>query len=235
MPTLRARLPSTAVALAALALATGCTTVEVVSIDDRVAPSWPDALPLPLTVGVEPLALEPDAFGDARDWQRRLPQVLRERDVFRRVLDDARDPDAQLRISGRVGGRFEPAGLGNFLTWIPGPFIYMQAWRGSVFVYDAQTQLEVREACSGEVVTTLDVATRHEFSFRSGNPGYVFGALIIVPGVIRGVMAQEPREEYRRQTYERAYADLWSRVAAELANDPALWGWGGESTRLCDN
>lgn len=220
-------------AAAVLALA-ACTSIEVVERDSLAPPAQPGDLPLALDAGLAPLVITPDDYGDAREWQQRLPRVLRELGVFERIFDDARDTSVDIRVEGRVGGRFHRGGFLNFFTWIPGPFVYMQAWRGSHFVYDAWSEVQILEACSGDPISSHRVETSHEFSFKSSNPGYLFGALIIIPGVVRGVMAQTPNDDFRRQTYERAYADLWQRVAAAIAADPALRAWGGESTRLCD-
>lgn len=204
-------------------LVSACSA-RVVNLGSRaLAVSLPAGLPFDWSVGVEPLTRRGDSYGDASDWQEGLEGALRKHQVFVDVhYPYSGEEPVDFILRGSVTGKFRSgSGFPNFLTWWPGPLVFAHNWRGTRFVYDTHAELELVDARSRKVVARYDEKAEHQLIHRSTNPGPFFGALIIIPGVVKGIMTTWPRGRYRSMTYEAAYGDFWRQVSMSIARERA--------------
>ncbi len=77
-------------------------------------------------------------------------------------------------------------------------------------IYDAHTE---------EILGKFHAESSYELSHKSGNPFPFVGALMVIPGVIKGSLSASPRSKYRYQIYEATYQNLWKRIAVLIAKD----------------
>lgn len=207
-----------------IVLLTGCTTFHITNIDSKaVVEDLRADSTIEEVVSVDKMRIGPNnEYGDADSWQQGLSESLKSAGGFKYVasphFDDA---DVDIVVRGEVSGEFQNRGFLNFITWWPGPFLFMHNWRGSRFLFDAQADVELFDNRLNTVVGKYHAKTSHELVHRSNNPGPMFAALIVVPGVIKGIMTSWPREKYRRQMYEVAYPDLWKQISQDIAKDQA--------------
>jgi hypothetical protein len=97
----------------------------------------------------------------------------------------------------------------------------MHTWRGTRFTYDAHTEIEMVDVKTATVVGRYRAECRHKLIHRSPNPFHALGALLIAPGVAKGVSSIEPQERYRSSLYAAAYSRLWEPVVAQIIADRA--------------
>lgn len=106
-----------------------------------------------------------------------------------------------------------------FLPGWPGPFIFAPNWRGTRYIYDAHADIKLTDASSGEFLGEYHAESSHELIHKSNNPGPIFAAITIIPGLIKGGMSVSPRTKYRQQMYEVAYPNLWKKIAIQIDED----------------
>jgi hypothetical protein len=195
-------------------------TITRVGGDETPAPSVPVALPFHDTVSV---TTRPHnrGYSDARTFQTGLGDALRKAGVFQRVRKGRAGEPTTLELRGDVRGHFESDGAANFFTWFFGPLVFAHNWRGTKHVYVAEAELELVETASGKVVGHYQAEVSYEFQHRSNNPGPILGALLIVPGLVKGAMSVDPREKHRAMIYQEAYPGLWQEVVAQIVADRA--------------
>jgi hypothetical protein len=204
-----------------LALSGGCA-IKVVNLTPAMAPGRESAeTPFEDTVAVEVLrGTDSGGYEDAADFQQGLAQALREGRVFRRITDpQAADYQVDFVLRGTVGGEFHSSSLLNFITWFPGPIVLMHHWRGTRFTYDARADIEMVDARTEMVVGRYHVENREELIHRSANPFHGLGAILILPGVLKGVSSISPSERYRSLLYAAAYSKLWDPLVAQIIAD----------------
>jgi len=195
---------------------TGCTTFNIVDLNESV-PVHEGALKTNSDrLGVQPLEVQND-YGDALPFQQDLANVLRSEGAFNNISHPVNTNDnVELLIRGKVSGKFRKKSAKNFFTWWPGPLIFAHNWRGTRFVYDAFADIELINAGTGEVLGNYHAESAHELIHKSAGPGPFLGALVIIPGVIKGAVSVSPRGRYRKRMYEAVYADLWHKVAVMI-------------------
>jgi len=185
----------------------------------------PAGLPFDDSVGIESIRVDAGADAETKRWQGDLAGVLRKETIFQRVDDPCRSDDpTNLLLRAKVSGRFRGGGgygFLNFLTWFPGPFLFTHNWRGTRFEYEARADVELIDAQTREVVGNYEAQKAYKLIHRSSNPGPMFGAMVIIPGVVKATVSTWPREKYRRMFYEKTYPELWELIAARMANDRA--------------
>ncbi len=202
----------------------GCTTFQINELDPKTTWEGGQADPtLEEVIGVEKIAITSnDEYGDAENWQQSLSESLKKDGGFNYIVFPYySEADVDLIVRGQVSGQFRNRGFLNFITWWPGPFLLMHNWRGTRFIFDAQANVELIDKKLNTVIKTYHATTSHEMIHRSNNPGPIFGAVIFIPGVIKGIMSAWPREKYRKEVYEVAYPALWKKISQEIANDQA--------------
>jgi len=201
---------------------TGCTTFKVVDLNESISAQEGSLKTNANRVGVQLLEAKSD-YGDALSFQQGLANSLRTEGVFNNISYPVNANDnVELLIRGKVAGQFRKNGAKNFFTWWPGPLIFAHNWRGTRFVYDAFVDIELINAGTGEVLGNYHAESAHELIHKSAGPGPFIGALVIVPGVIKGAVSVSPRGKYRQKLYEVAYANLWHKVAVLIAKDQEL-------------
>ena len=199
---------------------TGCTTFQIVDLKPQALISSNPEYSTNAIAGVETMSIIHSEYSDAGQWQQGLADVLRDEGVFKSVSHPYIDKDnIDILISGDVGGDFRHHGAKNFFTWWPGPFIFAHNWRGTRYIYDAYANVKVTDANSGEILGEFHAESSHELIHKSNNPGPIIGALVILPGVIKGGMSVSPRVKYRGQMYEVAYPNLWKKIAIKIDED----------------
>lgn len=200
-------------------LMTGCTTFQIVDLNESVANQVGGLKANSDRVGVQPLEVSND-YGDAVTFQQDLANALRREGVFNNISHPVNANDnVELLIRGKVSGKFRKNGAKNFFTWWPGPLIFAHNWRGTRFVYDAFADIELINAGTGEVLGNYHAESAHELIHKSAGPGPFIGALVIIPGVIKGAVSVSPRGKYRKKLYEATYTGLWHKVAVMIAQD----------------
>jgi hypothetical protein len=213
-------------ALCGLWLLSGCTTLKIVNLKPEDV-AKPTGLPFEDSVAIESMVGDPGADAETETWQKNFAEVLRKEHIFDRVDDPyRRGKPTNLLLRGKVTGRFRGGGgygFLNFLTWFPGPFLLMHNWRGTRFEYVARADVELVETQTQQVVGDYTAETAHKLIHRSSNPGPIFAAIIIIPGVVKAIVSTWPREQYRQMIYEKAYGDLWELMAVRIANDRASY------------
>jgi hypothetical protein len=202
-------------------LASGCA----MTFTEKKLPALPAfsraELPLDESIRLERFDVTERKYqGEANGWQQGLAEKLRRENIFENVVSPKQKHDSvDLILRGEIRADFGGSGFLNFITWFPGPFIFMHNWRGTRFNYDVTADLELVDAQTGEVVGEYLIEASKIMAHRSSNPGPMFGALLIIPGVVKGAISANPRYKYRTTLYEKVYADLWRHVAAEIAID----------------
>lgn len=157
----------------------------------------------------------------AGPWQRSLSSWLRDANLFAEVVGHGEAGRANWTLEGVVGGAFDDTRRANALTWFPGPLIFAQSWRGSIYRYRARARLELVERDTGRRAGPYRAGVAMEFQHRSASPAHFLGTLLIVPSVVKASLDDEPRSKARTLLYRRIYPELWRRVLAELVADRA--------------
>ncbi len=197
-------------------IASGCKTLSIAPLHPANPPPVAET-PFPDVIVIEDLRVGASAYTDAQPWQDALPAHLEAGHVFAGVVRVDRSTGSErFQLGGEVSGDFRPGGVANFFTWFPGPLVLSHGWRGTRFIYDVSADLELVDTGTKEIVSRYHVETSHQLSHRSYNPGPMFGAVLVIPGVVKGILTTKPRATYRRLVYESAYADLWKRATDEI-------------------
>lgn len=210
------------IVVAVVLVLSGCTTFRVENLrPPREAQALRANPIIEEVVRVEKMRIGPkDEYGDAHTWQQGLAKSLQSDAGFEHVSSVGIDEvGVDLVVRGVVEGEFRNRGFLNFITWWPGPFLFMHNWRGSRFMFDASADVEVFDTHLNSVVGKYHATTSHELVHRSNNPGPMFAALFVVPGIVKGIISSWPRQKYRRQMYRVAYPDLWRQIAQDIARD----------------
>ena len=200
----------------------GCSSLNVIDIKQQQYVPISGIKNLPnIMVGVKPLEIVGNSsYRDAEKWQQGLVDVLREKRIFKSVSQSRVNRKSfDLIIRGTVNGNFRQNGSKNFFTWWPGPIFFAQGWRGTQFIYDAQSDIEVVDAKTKEVLGIYHAESSYQLSHRSYNPWHLFGALMIIPGIIKGAINVDPRANYRELIYQDAYPNLWEKISNGIVND----------------
>jgi hypothetical protein len=159
-------------------------------------------------------------YHDAGKWEQGLTEALQNEGVFNTVYHSNIDKEKiDILISGEVGGSFQHNGAKNFFTWWPGAIILAHGWRGTRYTYDAYADVKLIDVHTGEILGEYHADSSHILIHRSYGPGPVLGALVFVPGIIKGSVSASPRAQYRQQIYEVAYPNLWKKIAVRIAED----------------
>jgi len=215
-----------ALSIGLLIVCTACAP-KVTSL--RSAPTsvrWP-ASPLPTSVMIEQIKLrdgehlgsDKKKFSELIDKDG-LARALIEHRVFARSYvagDNKMSTDLILR--GDVVTRWDPRGATNFFVWWPGGIVLAPHWYGTRMQYFMEANIELVDASTGVRQASYQASTAHQITHRSASPGPFFGALIIIPNVIRGARLTKPRERYRDEIYPVAFKELWEEIAAQIAAD----------------
>ena len=217
-----------ATVLAAAAIAVAACAPRIASLEPETAlPPWPEA-PFPGTIAVEPLRVRYGGYmqGDAELLQESLEkgslaEALRRNRIFAWVdSGDGAELASDLVIRGEVLAGWDPRASANFATWFPGGLVLAPNWYGTRMEYYTEARIDLFVRSSGEHLGSFQARTGHEVVHRSGSPGPFFGAVVIVPNVMRGVRLAHPRSRYEQLMYPAAHARLWDEVAARIASDP---------------
>jgi hypothetical protein len=209
----------------AIAIAIAMTTIacaaKVVSRDGvMTSPAWPSP-PFPASVALENFSGQASdgkfSEGQSADG---LAQILLDQKVFARVkAPGSGDGRTDLILRGDVQSHWDARGAANFFIWWPGGLVFAPNWYGTRMRFFTQATVELVDAGTGARVGEYSASTSHELVHRSASPGPFFGALIVVPGVVRGATLTWPRAKYKAMVQPVAYAELWQRVAAEIVKD----------------
>ena len=216
-----------ALLVAALIVSAACAPqVTRLGFAPTSSPQWP-ASPFPASVTVERIKVRDGGYlaGDKKKLNELinedgLAQALIEHRVFARsYLEDGNRKSTDLILRGDVVGRWDPRGATNFFVWFPGGIVFAPSWYGTRQQYFTDANIELVDARTGVRQASYQVSTAHQVIHRSSGPGAFFGALIIIPNVIRGARLSQPREIYRDEIYPVAFEELWEEVAAQIAED----------------
>jgi hypothetical protein len=183
--------------------------------------------PFPASVTVEPIRVRAGIYPS--DEKERLRELFDERGLAR-VLNDnhvfARTDSGYgsgvattFVLRGDVVSRWNPRGVANFFIWFPGGLVFAPNWYGTRMEYFADASVDLISVESGERLATYQTSVAYQVIHRSGSPGPFFGALIIVPNVVRGARASRPRELYTGLLYPAAFDQLWEEIAAQIVQE----------------
>ncbi len=199
---------------------TGCTTFQIVDLKPQVLVSGNLEHSVNSIAGIETIRVIDSEYRDAGEWEQGLADVLRDKGVFKSVSYPYIDKgNIDIIISGEMEGEFRHHGAKNFFTWWPGPLLLAHSWRGTRYIYDAHADIKAIDANTGELLGEYHAESSYELIHRSYNPGHVLGALLIIPGVVKGGINVSPREKYRQQIYEVVYPNLWEKIAINMDED----------------
>lgn len=194
-------------------LMNGCSSLKVVDLNPQALVSNNVQHDTETIVSIEPLEILAGGYKDAEKWQQGLADALRNERIFHIISPSINDKYTDFLIRGKVSGIFRPNGTKNFFTWWPGPLIFAQGWRGSRYIYDAKSDIEVIDVKSGKVLGNYHAESSYELIHRSYNPWHFFGTIFIIPGTIKASVSTIPRARYRQQLYEAVYPALWKKMA----------------------
>lgn len=207
-----------------VAAASGCLKPRVHDLNPAAAAKGPSSPATPFIASVGVKQIRGVASRDRRlartHGSGEVASLLRNDRVFETVEEPYLDGgDADFVLETRVKERWGSTGFLNFITWFPGPIIFMPNWRGNRFLVEITAQMDLIDTATGER-TAYEASTHHEMVHRSANPiGHLLGAAIIVPGVVRGIRSISPKGPYRQVIYAEAYPKLWKRLVAMLVAD----------------
>jgi hypothetical protein len=207
-----------------LALGTGGCRIAVNSLSEGFVSPPPLAELPPVTLRVERLTHAegkstryPPALEDG------LVEALRAARLFAAVYSpDTMAPEAataDLILRGEILTEWGSQGAANFFTYFPGGLIFAPNWRGTRWDYQAMVNLEIVDVASEEIIGSYVVESNHQLVHRSGNPMHFLFAAMVIPATVIGSGKSWVRANYRKSVHDKAYPDLWQRVAAQISND----------------
>jgi hypothetical protein len=180
----------------------GCAPKVVSLGPSEPRTAWP-ARPFPASVLVEPFSGSQIADA-ARQRTGDLAGLLKKRRVFARVKDGRSEQGQADRIlRGEVQSRWDPHGVSNFFTWWPGGLVFAPNWRGTRMQYFTDATAELIDTETGERIGYYTASTTHTMIHRSTSPGPFFGAIIIIPSVVRGALLTYPGSSTRSSWFRR--------------------------------
>lgn len=198
----------------------GCSSLYVIDLNPQPLTSNNLKHDTNLVVGIETIDIAAGGYEDAEKWQQGLADALRNEGTFNTITQTFGDKqNIDLLIRTKVSGNFHHNGTKNFFTWWPGPLVYAQGWRGTRFIYDAASDVEIIDANSGVVLGNYHAESSHELIHRSYNPWHFFGTILIIPGTIKASLSTFPRPFYREEIYKAAYPALWKKMAILIEED----------------
>jgi len=191
----------------------GCSSLKVIELNPQPLVSNNVQHDTETIVSMEPIEILAGGYKDAEKWQKGLVDALRDEKIFHIISPSIKDKYTDLLIRGKVSGIFQPNGAKNFFTWWPGPLIFAQGWRGTRYIYDAISDIEVVDVRSGDILGSYHAESSYELIHKSYNPWHFFGTLFIIPGTIKASISIVPRALYRQKIYEAVYPTLWGKMA----------------------
>jgi len=194
-------------------LISGCSSLKVVDLNPQPLVSNNVQHDTDIIVSIDPIEIVAGGYKDAEKWQQGLGDVLRNERIFHIISPSIKDKYTDLLIRGKVSGIFRHNGTKNFFTWWPGPLIFAQGWRGTRYIYDAISDIEIVDAKSDKVLGSYHAESTYELIHKSYNPWHFFGTLFIIPGTIKAAVSTTPRVLYRQKIYEAVYPALWKKMA----------------------
>jgi len=198
----------------------GCNSLQVVDLKPEPQITNNINKPTNLVASIETKHVGDKQYSDSWQWEQGLANVLRDKDMFKTIIQpDQGKEKADIIIKGEVGGVFHYSGTKNFFTWWPGAIFFAHSWRGTRYSYDTHANYKVTDAYTGELLGEYHAETSHELVHSSGNPGHMLGALIVIPGVIKGATSISPRQRYRQRIYKVVYPSLWEKISAQIIRD----------------
>jgi hypothetical protein len=194
---------------------------KVVNLEPDAMPGrYEPESPFPESVGVERCSMSGALLREEEICSAGLAAALWDDRVFRNVNHPYEGrTEVDLILKSEIEGYWRHGGFLNFITWFPGPLLFMHNWRGTRFIYEADAKVELVDAETMQTIGTYRGSTSQQLIHRSTNPGPMFGALIVIPGVVKGATNVRPREKYRAMIYEATFRDLGQIVAAELVEE----------------
>ncbi|MCK5830703.1 MAG: hypothetical protein KAH20_10415 [Methylococcales bacterium] len=201
-------------------LISGCSTLEIVDLKAQTSPTDNLKKPPNLAIEIETLQVDESKYNDANNFEQGLAEALRKEGFSKTLSKSFNDKtNVDLLIRGTVSGHFRDNKAKNFFTWWPGAIIFAHSWRGTQYIYDAQADIEVIDAQTEKTLGKFHAESSYELSHKSGNPFPFLGALVVIPGVIKGGVSASPRSKFRYQMYEVTHQNLWKKIAVLIAKD----------------
>lgn len=206
------------------ALLAGCSAKVYDLTPEKLPQNLARNMPFFKTIGVEEFGSTHEMTIGGKTLGGQIANLLEKNKIFEKVIYPYNSGDVDLILKGKVKSNWKSTGFLNFITWFPGPLLFMPNWRGTRFIYELNAEIELIDAGTGKTTGQYQASTVHKLIHRSGNPiGHVFGVAILIPGVVKGVLNTRPRSKYRKMIWAKSYPDLWARVVGQMVDDLEKW------------
>lgn len=208
------------------ALLAGCGPKVYDLSPGKLPPDFAQKLPFSKTIGVEEFSSTHKITIEDKTPGGQIANMLVKNKIFEKVIYpyNNENENVDIILKGKIKTNWKSTGFLNFITWFPGPLLFMPNWRGTRFIYELNTEIELIDADSGKTAGQYQTSTLHKLIHRSGNPiGHIFGAALIIPGVVKGSLNIWPRRRYRKMIWDKSYPDLWARAVGQMVNDLEKW------------